>query len=139
MTDPVILDTDAFSFLFKKMPQAQGYGKYLAGKYPCLTFVSVGELRFGAQDAGWGDARRDALAQAMRKCVILPFDQRLAELWADLKVDAKKNGRPLAQSHHANDLWIAASGIYHQAPVLTGNVKHFKDVPGLTVIDGSGT
>lgn len=139
MTESVILDPDAFSYLVGKKPQASGYDAYLRGKLPCLTFVSVGELLFGAQDAAWGPARIVDLRNSIRKCVILPYSERLSELWADVKVDAKRNGRPLAHSRHSNDLWIAACGIYYRAPLLTGNVKHFRDVPGLEVVDGSGS
>lgn len=33
----------------------------------------------------------------------------------------------------ANDLWIAATGLAYQMPVVTRNVEHFRRVPGLEV------
>lgn len=33
----------------------------------------------------------------------------------------------------ANDLWIAATGLAYEMPVVTRNVEHFKRVPGLEV------
>lgn len=33
----------------------------------------------------------------------------------------------------ANDLWIAATGLAYQMPVVTRNVAHFKRVPGMDV------
>lgn len=134
----IILDTDAFSFLHEGKPQASGYGPVLRGAIPCVAFVTVGELLFGAKSAGWGAPRLGRLQNAIRRCVVLPFNVQLAELWADVKVDAKKNGLPLAHREHSNDLWIAACGLFYQAPVLTGNVKHFRDVTGLSTLDGSG-
>ncbi len=38
-------------------------------------------------------------------------------------------GRPIG----ANDLWIAATGLAYQMPVVTRNVEHFQRVPGLDV------
>ena len=34
----------------------------------------------------------------------------------------------------ANDLWIAATGLAHRAPVITRNQRHFRRVPGLKVM-----
>ena len=33
----------------------------------------------------------------------------------------------------ANDLWIAATGLAYEMPVVTRNVEHFRRVPGLEV------
>lgn len=133
----VILDTDAFSFLIKQMPQAANYGALLTGRVPALTFVSVAELRFGALDAGWGDKKRASLEASIRRCVLLPFDDQLNTVWAELRVRAKRAGLALAGANQANDCWIAACGVYYDAPILTGNVRHFEGI-GLKLIDGSG-
>nr|HRC88241.1 type II toxin-antitoxin system VapC family toxin [Thermoanaerobaculia bacterium] len=34
----------------------------------------------------------------------------------------------------ANDLWIAATALANSMPVVTGNERHFRRVPGLEVI-----
>ncbi len=34
----------------------------------------------------------------------------------------------------ANDLWIAATGLAYQAPVVTRNERHYRRVPGLRVL-----
>lgn len=33
----------------------------------------------------------------------------------------------------AHDLWIAATGLAYEMPVVTRNVEHFRSVPGLEV------
>jgi predicted nucleic acid-binding protein len=136
--DVVILDTDAFSFLVARRPQAASYPSVLRGKVPALAFVSVAELHFGAMYARWGEKRTAELTGRIRQMLVLPYDEQLALLWARLKVDACRQGHPLGQRDHANDLWIAASALYHQAPLLTGNMRHFDGLPGLSLIDGSG-
>jgi predicted nucleic acid-binding protein len=40
----------------------------------------------------------------------------------------------LAHQAHSNDLWIAVCAVHYQAPLLTGNARHFLDVPGLDVL-----
>jgi tRNA(fMet)-specific endonuclease VapC len=133
----IILDTDAFSYLLAKKPQAAAYGPLLRGKIPALTFVSLAEVRYGALHAGWGERRLAELEASVRKCLMLPFHEELASLWARLKHDARQNGHPFAQPDHANDLWIAACGVYYGAPILTGNVRHFQGLGGVRIIDGS--
>ncbi len=34
----------------------------------------------------------------------------------------------------SNDLWIAATGLAHQVPVVTRNERHYRRVPGLAVL-----
>ncbi|MCZ2815226.1 PIN domain-containing protein [Modestobacter sp. VKM Ac-2984] len=134
----VILDTDAFSFLFSKRPQAANYGTVLTGRVPALTFVSVAELRFGALVNSWGEKRRADLEASIRRCVLLPFDDQLSTVWAELRARAQRLGLALAAKTQANDCWIAACGVYYDAPILTGNIKHFEGLD-LKLIDGSGT
>jgi predicted nucleic acid-binding protein len=133
----IILDTDAFSFLLANKPQAASYPALLRGKVAAVSFVTVAEVRFGALSAGWGERRTSELEETLRKFLKLPYHDELASLWARLKRDARQNGHPLGHPEHANDLWIAACGVYYQAPILTGNVRHFDGLPGVRVIDGS--
>lgn len=133
----IILDTDAFSFLFSKRPQAANYGTVWSSRVPALTFVSVAELRFGAIVSGWGQKRRSDLEAGIRRCVLLPFDDQLSTVWAELRARAPKAGLALGAKTQANDCWIAACGVYYDAPILTGNIGHF-DGLDLKLIDGSG-
>jgi predicted nucleic acid-binding protein len=136
-TEQVILDTDAFSFLLTNKPQAAAYPSVLRGKVPAVSFVTVAEVRYGALSAGWGHRRASELEDTLRKFLRLPYNDGLASLWARLKRDARQNGHPLGQPEHSNDLWVAACGAYYQAPILTGNVRHFSKLPGVRIIDGS--
>ena len=64
--DAVLLDTDVFSYLLKRGDQrADPYRRHVRGKAVAISFVTVGELYFGAQKKGWGAAKvteLDALA-----------------------------------------------------------------------------
>lgn len=134
----IILDTDAFSSLVMQRPQAESYASVLVGKVPALTFTSIGEVYFGAYKANWGTSRVSKIEAAMHMCVVLPYDENLPKIWAELKKTAHLHGHPLAQSAHSNDLWIAACAVYYDAPLLTGNIRHFRDLaPSLHLIDGS--
>ena len=52
--DYVVVDTDAFSYLWQKKPEAVPLRPYLNNAVPVLSCTSVAELYFGANLAGCG-------------------------------------------------------------------------------------
>ncbi len=138
MSDYVIIDTDVFSAITSSRATATRYEAVLRDKTQALTFVSVAELLYGARHAGWAERRTAELAEKIRRLLLIPFDERLPVVWARLRDLARRRGHPLAQSAHANDLWIAACAVFYEAPLLTGNVRHFGGLPGLTMISAKG-
>ena len=59
--DAILLDTDVFSFFFRRDTRRLPYREDVRGRLLCLSFASVAELRFGAAVAGWADRRREAM------------------------------------------------------------------------------
>lgn len=57
MAERVLLDTDVFSYLFGKRPEAEKLIPLLQNKKLCLAFISIGELYYGAHKRQWGAAR----------------------------------------------------------------------------------
>ncbi|MGC4857050.1 hypothetical protein ACLQ24_27680 [Micromonospora sp. DT4] len=75
-----------------------------------------------------------ALDEAVRRYVVAPYDQELARLWGRLKAQAQSAGHALGQTAQTNDLWICATAIRYEAPLLTLNRRHFDSFPGLVVL-----
>jgi predicted nucleic acid-binding protein len=134
MSRYVLVDTDAFSHLWQNQAAAAPLASKLAGAVPVIGFTTVGELHFGAAKAGWGARRISQLEEAIRRYVVAPYDDDLARLWGRLKSQAQQAGHPLGQYDHTNDLWICATAIYYDAPLLTLNRRHFAGFPGLSVL-----
>jgi tRNA(fMet)-specific endonuclease VapC len=130
----VVVDTDAFSHLWTNTAVANSFAQHLVGAVPVLSFTTVAEAHFGAAKAGWGPRRIDQLEQAIRRYVVAPYDADLARLWGRLKSQAQSAGHPLGQNSQTNDLWICTTAIYHNAPLLTANRRHFEDFPGLALL-----
>jgi tRNA(fMet)-specific endonuclease VapC len=130
----VVVDTDVFSLLFRGQ-DVDVYSRHLDGAVPVLSFVSVGELHYGAAYACWGERKQLALEEAIRRYVIAPYDEEMARLWGTLKAQAVKAGHALGHNAQANDLWVCATAIYHDAPLLTANRRHFEDFPGLSLLN----
>jgi tRNA(fMet)-specific endonuclease VapC len=129
----VVVDTDVFSLLFRGQ-DVDLYRRHLDGAVPVLSFASVAELHYGAIRAGWGERRQQDLEEAIRRYVIAPYNEEMAKLWGTLKAQAVRAGHPLGANAQANDLWICTTAMYHDAPLLTANRRHFEDFPGLSLL-----
>lgn len=93
--------------------------------------VTLGELYYGAfrlGPQGAGLLRRiEALPFELGQ--VLPFDTEAAHRYGVTKSELERRGTPL----HEADLRIAAVALTHGLVVVTGNVRHFERVPGLTI------
>lgn len=135
----VVVDTDVFSCLWQNRPVCSNFINELNGAIPVLSFVTVGEAHFGAMNAGWGARRMAQMEAAMRPYVIAPYSAELAELWGKLKHAARRNGSPLGQPEHTNDLWICATAVHYNAPLMTNNTRHFTKIPNLNLVPQNET
>jgi tRNA(fMet)-specific endonuclease VapC len=61
------------------------------------------------------------------------INDEIAKLWGTLKAQAANAGHPLGAATQTNDLWVATTAIYHDAPLLTANRRHFENFPGLSL------
>lgn len=129
----VLLDTDVYSFLFKRDTRAEPYLPHLINVQPCVSFQTVAELRCWALMRNWGPARREELEQSLRRCVILPNDDMTASHWAQVTAARQAAGRPIA----CGDAWIAASALRHGLTLLTHNNSDFRDIPDLKLVTGA--
>ncbi|MGO9321783.1 MAG: type II toxin-antitoxin system VapC family toxin [Solirubrobacteraceae bacterium] len=82
-----------------------------------VSAVTIAELQAGVLAAGDTDvrARRLATLGALSDVEVLVVDEAVAASWALLRVHLAESGRRL----NVNDLWIAATALAHQIPVVT--------------------
>jgi len=131
----IVVDTGVFSAALSRRRRArfEPQVRMIAGNQVFLAAVTVSELRYGALVAGWGQARRDRLEQAIEATTVVPVSDRLLTRAAELRHACRTAGHPLADRSHANDLWIATSAIHIGAPVLTAD-QVFAHTPGLELL-----
>jgi tRNA(fMet)-specific endonuclease VapC len=127
----ILLDTDVYSYLNKpKDTRAQIYRPHVEGKLVALSFITLGEILFGAYKDNWGETRLTALRSRLLSVTIVPYDFAVCETYANLKDQLRAVGRSLAD----NDLWIAACAVRHSIPLVSNNRSHFDNIPGLVLI-----
>jgi predicted nucleic acid-binding protein len=94
-----------------------------------VSAITIGELQAGvlaASDTAIR-ARRLATLAAVGDVETLPVDEEVAASWALLRVHLAEAGARL----NINDLWIAATGLANQIPVVTQD-DDFKPVDGFS-------
>jgi tRNA(fMet)-specific endonuclease VapC len=94
------------------------------------TSINAAEIFYGACRT----ARRDELIRAFEELVlsrltVLPFDLESARVFGRLKASLEKRGLPRSEP----DLRIAAIALQYRLTIVTGNIRHFSDIPGLAV------
>ena len=90
-----------------------------------ISVIVVGELLVGAEKSQ--DIRSRLEVEAFVKSVrIVPVDEKIAGTYSKVRATLEKSGAKL----DANDLWIAATALVHDAILVTAD-EAFDRVPGL--------
>ena len=131
--DAVLLDTDVFSYLMRPNDtRGDVYRSHVRGKAVAVSFVTVGELFYGAEKRKWSARNVSNLREKLKAVIVVPYDEELCRVYARVRASL-----PLGVVVAANDLWIAASAIRHSIPLITNNRKHFERIPDLKLISES--
>lgn len=118
-TGALLVDTDVFSFLMLRSEQADDFREIVEGRLLALSFATVGEAYFGAVKAGWGERRLRRLEAALGAYTVLPGTFEIARRFGDI----------MARFRHQldeRDMWIAATALAHELPIVTNNLRHFE-------------
>ena len=127
-----LLDTDTSSQVLKPDP-SMSLLRRLAEVPPeqqFTTAIAVGELVYGAHRGPRLEHHLRQLDERIWPNVhILPFDRAAAEAYGRLRAQLEHAGTPIGKA----DTRIAAIALTHDLTVVTGNVRHFSRVAGLSV------
>ncbi len=91
-----------------------------------LSVVVLGELFYGALKSMHANEELRRIEDFMFNCEVLDCDSHTSRIYAQIKQDLGKKGKPLPE----NDVWIAAQALQHDLVLVTLD-KHFKLIDGL--------
>ena len=94
-----------------------------------LPSIVLGELLYGAVNSAQPLKNERTVREFLAQSILAPIDEATAVRYATVRLDLKKAGHPIPE----NDLWIAATCLGLDVPLLTGD-KHFDFVHGLEII-----
>lgn len=128
------LDTSAYSQFKRGDPQVVDLID--RAEWLGVPVVVLGELAVGFRQGTRRHENQSALEEFLANPVVdvLPVDENMAAIYADIILDLKKAGTPLP----ANDIWIASVAVRHGATVLTYD-QHFRSIArvGATILTAS--
>ncbi len=123
-----LIDTNVFSFIFRRDKLAPKYLPYITGHSVLLSFMTVAELYDGALKNGWDAAKFAKLETALKAYDIVESCPDICRHWASVRHQRR------AQPISVDDAWIAATALYSGAKLVTHNPADFANITGLNLI-----
>ena len=128
-----LLDTDILSNLVKRTPSTALVAKLasVSREDQFTSAITLGEMVYGAYRVR---AHTRLLLERLDRTLlpnlpVLPFDAAAARRYGEVRAELERRGAPLGEA----DLRIGAIALSRGLTVVTGNVRHFQRIPGLSV------
>ncbi len=126
----VLVDTNVVSYIMRGDTRAKFYVPHLHGKLLAISFITVGEMFYGAEKKSWGEQKRKHLEATLQRFVVIPYDNEIAWCYARILTERERKGKPI----NLHDAWIAACALRHDIAIVTHNASDFEDITGLQII-----
>lgn len=125
----VVLDNSVVSLLMRGDSKAEFYQNSITGKRAVISFQTLEEAWFGAIKAGWGEARRNRLAQRLGQFEVVWPTPEIVRICAHLRTERELAGRRLGIA----DAWVAATAIMLRCPLVSHD-GDFENIPDLQLV-----
>jgi tRNA(fMet)-specific endonuclease VapC len=125
-----MLDTDICIYIIKRKPKSAL--KRLESLQPgqlAMSAITFAELMNGAKKSKQNEANVSKLNELGELIQILPFDQKAAIFYGDVRSTLEKKGNIIG----SNGLLIAAHALSLDCILVSNNEKEFKRVDGLRI------
>ena len=123
-----MLDTDICSYIIKCRPATLLEKFEKNAETLNVSVITAAELRFGAEKVA-----RPKLAELVEayldRLAILDWTNDVTPHYARIRAQLDRSGKPIGNM----DLLIASHAVSQGMTVVTNNLKHFSNVPGLNV------
>ena len=127
-----LFDTDAISELLRPRP-LQSYLDWLKSiprEDQFTSAVTIGGLFKGAYRSSARERHLKNIEDRVLPAVTaLPFDVSVARVFGKVRAHLEQTGNILPDA----DLQIAATALFHDLELVTGNVRHFERIPDLRI------
>jgi predicted nucleic acid-binding protein len=127
-----LFDTDAISELLRPHPAVK-YIQWLLSvprEDQFTSAVVIGELYKGAYRSRAREHHLKNIEQrVLPAVVVLPYDVATAKVFGQIRARLEESGNILPDA----DIQIAATAVYHDIELVTGNLRHFSRIDDLKV------
>ena len=130
-----LLDTNICVFLIRQTrPGLPEIVRRHAPSGLYLSTLTIAELEYGAARSRLPQQNRIALLKFALPFTLLPFDQKAAVAYGDLRALLDSRGTPIGPI----DTLLAAQALARDFVFVTDNTREFDRVPGLRVENWAG-
>lgn len=99
-----------------------------------MCIITIAELYDGAFTSSNPQARLIDMRHFIGEYRQLPFDDAVAETFAEVRSTLRRRGTPISDF----DLVIGATALVHDLTVLTFNTRHFERIPDIELYQIGG-
>lgn len=124
-----LLDTDIIIYWLNGEQQIETKAMAVGLEQIHTSTVSKAELYFGAYNSTYVEQNLQNIDRLSETITILPFDDKAARLFGQLKSQLKQAGQLILDA----DLMIAAIALANDLTLITNNVAHFARISNLTI------
>ena len=125
-----MLDTNICIYIIKQKP------KKVLDKFQsleigdiCISMITFAELEYGVEKSEYTEKNRTALTSFLAPIEILPFNQKAAFKYAEIRATLEKQGNVIG----AYDLMIGAHAFAENLTLVTNNEKEFNRILELSI------
>jgi len=126
----VLLDTSILIEYYRKKDKSKSVLVHLFQTYSIFAISAVTHFEIYT---GASNDQIDFWNEFFQEITVLPFNAEISREAADIDAALKKKRKQIA----VPDLFIAATAIYHNIPLVTLNKKHFERVDQIQLVDQS--
>jgi len=129
-----MLDTNICIYLIKQKPEKvlRHFKNHSIGDIG-ISSITLAELRFGVEKSQQIQNNRQALDEFILPLEIADFDEKAAVRYGAVRAALEKAGTPVGSM----DMLIGAHALSLDLTLVTNNVREFKQIKNLKVVDWS--
>ena len=129
-----MLDTNICRYLIKQKPEKvlRHFKAHSVGEIG-ISSITLAELRYGVERSQQVQKNRQALEEFALPLEIAAFDETAAEVYGSVRAGLEQAGTPVG----AMDMLIGAHALSLGVTLVTNNLREFKKIKNLKVVDWS--
>jgi tRNA(fMet)-specific endonuclease VapC len=127
-----MLDTNICIYIIKQKPPKalKHFSSHSVGDIG-ISSITLAELQYGVAKSRHIQKNRQALSEFTLPLEIVHFDEKAAESYGEVRAALEKAGRPIGSM----DMLIGAHALSLGIALVTNNIKEFRLIKGLRVVD----
>jgi len=129
-----MLDTNICIYLIKQQPPKllKHFKSHTVGDIG-LSSITLAELRYGVSKSRYIEKNQQALDEFILSLEIADFDEKAAREYGAIRAELERTGTPIGSM----DMLIGTHALALGAILVTNNIKEFKQIKNLKILDWS--